>query len=200
MMTSRSEYRLLLRQDNAPERLAEIGFEAGLLDKERFEHFKEMRVQVEDEINRLKKTTAKPTAELNNMLESQQTTPITSGVKIADLLKRPQIGYEDFTAVGLDNPDLPPKIRNKVEIEIKYEGYIKLQLEQIEKMQGLEEKKLPHDLDYKTLSGLSIEAAEKLNLHKPLNIGQAGRISGVNPADVAVLLVWLASRGGKDLS
>jgi tRNA uridine 5-carboxymethylaminomethyl modification enzyme len=194
MMTSRSEYRLLLRQDNAPERLAEIGFELGLLGEERLEYFKEIRKKVDTEIKRLKKTTAKPTEELNNMLTENQTTPIISGVKIADLLKRPQIYYKDLLKIGLGDNELSPKLCNKAEIEIKYEGYVKLQLEQIGKMRGLEDKKLPIDLDYKEIKGLSIEAMEKLNLHKPLNIGQAGRISGVNPADITVLLIWLAGR------
>jgi tRNA uridine 5-carboxymethylaminomethyl modification enzyme len=194
MMTSRSEYRLLLRQDNAPERLADIGHQVGLLSGERFRAFREMRAQVDGEIARLKQTTAKPTPELNAMLEARQTTPIITGVRLVELLKRPQILYEDLAGIGLGDDGLPPRLRGKAEIEVKYEGYVRLQLEQVSKMQGMEQKKLPPDLDYKGIKGLSIEAAEKLNLHKPLNIGQAGRISGVNPADVTVLLIWLAAQ------
>ncbi|MCL2696667.1 MAG: tRNA uridine-5-carboxymethylaminomethyl(34) synthesis enzyme MnmG [Oscillospiraceae bacterium] len=194
MMTSRSEYRLFLRQDNAPERLADIGLELGLLSRERFEVFRESQEKIQSEIKRLKKTTAKPTAELNKMLEERGTTPIVNGVKIAELLRRPQICYEDLAQVKLDDSGLPPRLREKVQIEVKYEGYIKMQLEQIKKARGLEEKLLPAGQDYREIRGLSIEAAEKLNLHKPLSVGQAGRISGVNPADVAVLLIWLAAK------
>jgi tRNA uridine 5-carboxymethylaminomethyl modification enzyme len=194
MMTSRSEFRLLLRQDNAPERLAEIGFELGLLCRERINAFREAQAKIQNEITRLRKTTAKPTAELNKMLESKGTTPIVNGVKIVELLRRPQICYKDLAGVGLGDGGLTPRLREKVQIEVKYEGYIKMQLEQIRKTQGLENKKLPTDLDYREIRGLSIEAAEKLNKHKPLNIGQASRISGVNPADISVLLIWLATR------
>jgi len=194
MMTSRSEYRLLLRQDNAPERLAEIGFEIGLLSRERINAFRKTRAQVQEEIERLRKTTAKPTALLNEVLESRGTTPIVNGVRIIELLKRPQICYEDLAAAGLADEELSPRLRAKVEVEVKYEGYVRLSLEQVEKSRGLEEKKLPVDIDFRTLKGLSIEAAEKLNLHKPLNIGQASRISGVNPADITVLLIWLATK------
>ncbi|MCL2693513.1 MAG: tRNA uridine-5-carboxymethylaminomethyl(34) synthesis enzyme MnmG [Oscillospiraceae bacterium] len=194
MMTSRSEYRLLLRQDNAPERLAEIGHELGLLGRERFQAFRESREIIQNEIKRLKKTTAKPTPLLNKILEKRGTTPITNGVRIADILKRPEIGYDDLIEAELGSVEIPPRLRQKIEIEVKYEGYIRLQLEQIRKTQGLEDKKLPADADYRTINGLSTEAAEKLNRHKPLNIGQAGRVSGVNPADVAVLLVWLSAK------
>jgi tRNA uridine 5-carboxymethylaminomethyl modification enzyme len=199
MMTSRSEYRLILRQDNAAERLAEIGFEIGLLSRERFEVACEVRARVESELRRLRKTTAKPTAELNAMLEARGTTPIATGVKVIDLLRRPEVRYEDLTEVNLGAASaagglkLSPRLQAKVETEVKYEGYIRLQNEQVAKTRGLEEKRLPAGLDYRGIRGLSIEAAEKLNLHKPLNIGQARRISGVNPADVAVLLIWLAA-------
>jgi tRNA uridine 5-carboxymethylaminomethyl modification enzyme len=194
MMTSRSEYRLLLRQDNAPERLAKIGFQLGLLGKERYEMFLDSNAKVQGEIKRLKKTTAKPTAHLNEILEARRTTSVSSGVKLADLLRRPQICYGDLAEAGFGNDELSPQLKAKAEIEVKYEGYVRLQLEQIQKAQGLEKKKLSADIDYKAIKGLSIEAAEKLNLHKPLNIGQASRISGVNPADVAVLLIWLTTR------
>jgi len=193
MMTSRSEYRLILRQDNAPERLAEQGFETGLLSKERYEFFLETKAKIQNEIKRLRKTTAKPTEELNKILAEKQTAPIITGAKLFELLKRPQISYDDLLKAGLGDEELPPKLQSKIQIEVKYEGYIKLQNEQVKKTAGLEDKKLPADLDYKTIKGLSFEAADKLSLHKPLNIGQAGRISGVNPADIAVLLVWLTA-------
>jgi len=196
MMTSRSEYRLLIRQDNAPERLSKIGFEAGLLPQERYDFFNETQKMLKAEIKRLEKTTAKPSARLNKMLEERKTTPLTNGVKIIELLRRPQIRYQDLVCAGLcEVPDknFPAELNEKVEIEVKYKGYIKLQLEQIEKARGLEEKALPPELDYTTIKGLRTEAAEKLNLHKPMNIGQAGRISGVNPADVTVLLIWLTN-------
>jgi tRNA uridine 5-carboxymethylaminomethyl modification enzyme len=194
-MTSRSEFRLLLRQDNAPERLAEVGFELGLLDKERINAFRETQAKIQNEIARLKKTTAKPTAELNKMLENKGTTPITNSLKIIELLRRPQICYQDLAEVGLSDESLASRLQEKVQIEVKYEGYIKMQLEQIRKAQGLEEKALPADFgwDYREIKGLSIEAAEKLNRHKPRSIGQASRISGVNPADISVLLIWLAT-------
>ena len=194
MMTSRSEYRLILRQDNAPERLAETGFKIGLLSKERYEFFLETKEKTQNEIKRLKKTIAKPTENLNKVLEERQTTPVSSGIKLIDLLRRPQVHYEDLERTGNANPNLTRRLRAKVETEVKYEGYIKLQTERIRKTEGLENKALPTDTNYKTIKGLSAEAAEKLNLHKPLNIGQAGRISGVDPADVAVLLIWLASK------
>jgi tRNA uridine 5-carboxymethylaminomethyl modification enzyme len=194
MMTSRSEYRLFLRQDNAPERLAAIGYELGLLGKERFEAFLVTQEVIQSEIHRLKKTTAKPTAELNKMLEERGTTAIKNGVRVAELLRRPQINYADLIETGLGNCELTRQLREKVQIEVKYKGYVRLQLEQIRKAQGLEEKLLPTEQDYSEIKGLSIEAAEKLNLHKPHNIGQAGRVSGVNPADIAVLLIWLAAR------
>ncbi|MCL2108603.1 MAG: tRNA uridine-5-carboxymethylaminomethyl(34) synthesis enzyme MnmG [Oscillospiraceae bacterium] len=189
MMTSRSEYRLILRQDNAPERLARIGFEAGLLDKARYDLFLAEQELIQAELKKLRKITAKPSAELNRLLEQKGTAPVSNGVKLVDLLKRPQVCYEDLASIALLCEDLPPRIRRKIEIEVKYEGYIRLQEEQVRKLGGIEAKKLPPDFDYREIRGLRIEAAEKLNLHKPLNIGQASRISGVNPADITVLLL-----------
>ena len=199
MMTARSEFRLMQRQDNAPERLCKLGYKWGLLEKARYEYFLEARKLQENEIERLRKTVVKPSPELNQILEERQTTPITGAVKLIDLLKRPQIFYKDLVRAGLavraglEGENLPPYLQSKVETEVKYEGYIKIQEDKIKKARSLEKKKLPLDFDYKNLKGLSIEAAEKLNLHTPLTVGQAGRISGVNPADVAVLLVWLAT-------
>ena len=195
MMTSRSEYRLLLRQDNANERLIPVGHKFGLVSDERYRKFLDRKEMLEKETERIKKATVYPSEELNSMLESKGTSPITQGIKFIELLKRPQIDYRDLIRFDENAPELEHDIIDKLEINIKYEGYIKTQTEKIEQMKRLEEKKLPTDIDYKTISGLRIEAQEKLNKYKPLNIGQAGRISGVNPADVSVLLIWLA--GGK---
>ncbi|MBD5129584.1 MAG: tRNA uridine-5-carboxymethylaminomethyl(34) synthesis enzyme MnmG [Ruminococcaceae bacterium] len=198
MMTSRSEYRLILRQDNAPERLLPIGHEVGLVTDERFERFKSDCKTVEDELERIKRVTIHPTDEVNALLTAKGTSPITAGIRLYELLKRPQLDYSDFDVFDAERPKLKFSLINKLEIEMKYSGYIKIQLEQIEKMRKLEEKKLPTDVDYKTIKGLRLEAQEKLNKHKPLNVGQAGRISGVNPADVQVLLIWLAGKGERN--
>ena len=194
MMTSRSEYRLLLRQDNANERLIPVGHKFGLVSDERYRKFLDRKEMLEKETERIKKATVYPSEELNSMLESKGTSPITQGIKFIELLKRPQIDYRDLIMFDENAPELEHDIIDKLEINIKYEGYIKTQTEKIEQMKRLEEKKLPTDIDYKTISGLRIEAQEKLNKYKPLNIGQAGRISGVNPADVSVLLIWLSGR------
>lgn len=194
MMTSRSEYRLLLRQDNANERLIPVGHKFGLVSDERYRKFLDRKEMLEKETARIKKATVYPSEELNSMLESKGTSPITQGIKFIELLKRPQIDYRDLIRFDENSPELEHDIIDKLEINIKYEGYIKTQTEKIEQMKRLEEKKLPTDIDYKTISGLRIEAQEKLNKYKPLNIGQAGRISGVNPADVSVLLIWLSGR------
>lgn len=194
MMTSRSEYRLLLRQDNANERLIPVGHKFGLVSDERYRKFLDRKEMLEKETERIKKATVYLSEELNSMLESKGTSPITQGIKFIELLKRPQVDYRDLIRFDENAPELEHDIIDKLEINIKYEGYIKTQTEKIEQMKRLEEKKLPTDIDYKTISGLRIEAQEKLNKYKPLNIGQAGRISGVNPADVSVLLIWLSGR------
>lgn len=198
MMTSRSEYRLLLRQDNAPERLLPIGHRIGLISDERYDKFIADCNLLENEMNRIGNLTIHPTDEVNSMLVEKGTTPITSGVKLVELLKRPQLSYSDFAPFDDERPELKVSLINRLEIELKYSGYIKIQTEQIEKMRNLESKKLPQNIDYKTIKGLRLEAQEKLNKMKPLNVGQAGRISGVNPADVSVLLIWLAGKGGSD--
>lgn len=195
MMTSRSEYRLILRQDNAPDRLLPIGHKVGLVSDERFARFEEDCRTLEREIERVKALTIHPTDEVNALLTSKGTSPITAGVRLYELLKRPQLDYSDFAPFDPERPKLKVSLVNKLEIAMKYSGYIKIQQEQIEKMRKLEEKKLPQDVDYKQIKGLRLEAQEKLNKHKPLNVGQAGRISGVNPADVSVLLIWLAGKG-----
>ncbi len=192
MMTSRSEYRLVLRQDNADERLTPLGYEIGLISEERYNKFLRKQEQKKAEIKRLKSTVIAPTEEVNNILVSRETSEITTGVRLIDLLKRPQLGYEELKTVDTDRPDLNPNIFEQVEIEIKYEGYIQKQLKQVEQMRKLETKLLPKDFDYREIKGLRLEAQEKLNKIKPLNIGQASRISGVSPADISVLLIWLS--------
>ena len=198
MMTSRSEYRLILRQDNAPERLLPLGHDIGLVSDERYEKFREDCAALLRETERIGKVTVRPTEELNGMLAEKGTTAINTGVRMIELLKRPQLSYGDLAPFDPERPQLKVSLVNKLEIELKYSGYIKIQLEQIEKMRKLENKKLPEDVDYKTIKGLRLEAQEKLNKHRPLNVGQAGRISGVNPADVSVLLIWLAGKGERN--
>lgn len=195
MMTSRSEYRLILRQDNADVRLTPLGREIGLITDERWNKYQHKQELKKEEYKRIKNTVLSPTDELNNILVSRETSEVTTGVRMIDLLKRPQLNYDCLTEVDKDRPDIDHNIFEQVEIEIKYEGYIKKQLEQVEKMRKLEKKLLPKDVDYKTVTGLRLEAQEKLNNVKPDNIGQASRISGVSPADISVLLIWLAQRG-----
>lgn len=195
MMTSRSEYRLILRQDNAPERLCDIGRSVGLLPERKYGIYLDMKERIEGELKRLEKVTLKPAEELNRVLTDLGTTPITTGVRFLELLKRPQIGYRNLIAFDENDPHLPDMLIDKLEIQVKYQGYIEAQNEKIRQMKKLEEKKLPPDIDYKTVKGLRLEAQEKLNKYRPLNIGQAGRISGVNPADVTVLLLLLEDKG-----
>lgn len=194
MMTSRSEYRLVLRQDNADERLTPLGRELGLISDRRWEKFQRKQEQKQAELKRVQKTTLPPSQELNDILVSRGTSPLTTGAKLADLLKRPQITYEDLTPVDKDRPPYSTAVFEAVEIELKYEGYIKRQRADIEEARRLERKRLPQDVDYSAIQGLRLEAGEKLNKVKPENIGQAGRISGVSPADISVLLIWLASK------
>ena len=194
MMTSRSEYRLVLRQDNADERLTPLGYEIGLISEERYQKFLTKQEQKKAEIKRLKATVISPTEQINKILVSRETSEITTGVRLIDLLKRPQLGYDVLKDVDTERPSLDPNIFEQVEIEIKYEGYIQKQLKQVEQMSKLENKVLPPDFDFTTIKGLRLEAQEKLNKIKPLNIGQASRISGVSPADISVLLIWMAQR------
>lgn len=194
MMTSRSEYRLILRQDNAADRLLPVGHRVGLVSEERFQKFLDEKKICEQELERIKSVTIHPSEKLNLLLREKGTSEITAGVRMIELLKRPQVDYTDLAEFDPGRPTMKYSLVNKLEIELKYSGYIKIQQEQIEKMRRLEEKKLPADLDYKTIKGLRLEAQEKLNKFRPLNVGQAGRISGVNPADVSVLLIWLASQ------
>ncbi len=194
MMTSRSEYRLVLRQDNADERLTPLGRKLGLISDRRWEKFQKKQEQKQAELKRVQRTTLPPSEELNAILVSRGTSPVSTGVKLADLLKRPQITYQDLEPVDKERPDFPQAVLENVEIELKYEGYIKRQKADIAEMRRLEQKALPGDVDYSQVQGLRLEAGEKLNRVKPENIGQAGRISGVSPADISVLLIWLAAR------
>lgn len=202
MMTSRSEYRLLLRQDNADLRLTPVGKEVGLISQERWERFCKKREQVEREILRLRKTTISPTEALNALLVSRETSPVTTGVKLDELIRRPQIGYQDLEPFDTGRQSLPAEVVEQAEIAIKYDGYIKKQLAQVEQMRALETKPLPADLNYEEIRGLRLEAAEKLGKLRPVNIGQASRINGVSPADISVLLIWLEHRKmrGKEIT
>ena len=198
MMTSRSEYRLILRQDNADERLTPIGRELGLISDARWEKFCKKQEQKQQERKRTLSTVFPPSEELNRILVSRGTTPVETGVKLCDLLKRPQITYRDLTEIDTTRPDLPDAVLSAVEIEWKYEGYIKRQTADIEEMRRVEQKTLPPDIDYQKITGLRLEAVEKLSKVRPENVGQAGRISGVSPADISVLLIWLAGKNRTD--
>jgi len=191
IMTSRAEYRLILRQDNADLRLTEIGYRIGLISQERYEKFLLKKKMIEDEIDRLKKTTIAPSEKVNKFLIEHGSSPISTGVKLSELLKRPELSYEALREIDPQRPDLPRSVKEEVEIEIKYEGYIKKQLQQIEQFKKLENKKIPEWVDYNLISGLSTEAKQKLSQIRPASIGQASRISGVSPADISVLLIWL---------
>jgi len=197
MMTSRAEYRLLLRQDNADLRLTPIGHEVGLISEERYKAFLDKKENVKKEIERLKNVSIKPSEETNKFLEENGSTPIKHGVKIIELLKRSEISYKSLEKLDKNRPVLTRQEAEQVEIQVKYEGYIKLQLVQVEKFKKLETKILPEDIDYKNLKGISLEASQKLDKYRPNSIGQASRISGVSPADVAVLLIYLEQRKRK---
>lgn len=194
MMTSRSEYRLILRQDNADVRLTPIGRKIGLISDDRWERFNKKQQLKEQELKRISKIVIPPSDKINEILVSRETSPLSTGAKLIDLLRRPQLSYKDLEPVDTTRPDLDANIFEQVEIEVKYAGYIEKQLKQVEQMQKLEKKKLPDNFDYTELKGLRLEAQEKLNKIKPLNIGQASRISGVSPADINVLLIWLSQR------
>ena len=198
MMTSRSEYRLVLRQDNADERLTPLGHKIGLISDERYAKFLKKQELKKEELKRLKSTVIAPTDEVNKILVSRETSEITTGVRLIELMKRPQLGYDALKTIDVDRPNLDPNIFEQVEIEIKYEGYIQKQLRQVEQMKKLESKQLPKNFDYNSIEGLRLEAREKLNKIKPLNIGQASRISGVSPADISVLLIWLSQNNRRN--
>lgn len=194
MMTSRAEYRLCLRQDNADERLTEIGHRIGLISDERYQRFINKRDMVVKEDARLRTTYLPPSANLSSVLTSLGSTPPASGVSLAELLRRPEIHYRDLKPVDPARPELPENVAFAVEVNIKYEGYIRLEKDRIEKFRTLEKKSLPLDLSYEDITGLRIEARQKLSLHRPVSVGQASRISGVSPSDIAVLLVFIDAK------
>ena len=197
MMTSRAEYRLLLRQDKADLRLTEIGHQVGLISEERYQKFLKKRLQIEQEVERLETTTIRPLAQVNELLVKYQSSPLTTGVKLAELLRRTELNYKILAPIDEERPGLPEEVTKEVEIQVKYKGYIKLQEQQVEKFKKLEQKILPQDIDYAQIKGLRLEARQKLNKVKPNSVGQASRISGVSPADISVLLIYLEQKRQK---
>ena len=191
MMTSRAEYRLLLRQDNADLRLTQIGYDIGLISEERYGRFLKKKENIEKEIQRLKSTVVKPTKEVNEFLEKYNTTPLSTGSKLSEILKRTEISYKALGEIDNERPILDAAEKEEVEIQVKYEGYIKMEEEQVNKFKKMENKKLSSDIVYQDIKGLSLEARQKLDKIKPNSIGQASRISGVSPADINVLLIYL---------
>ena len=198
MMTSRSEYRLILRQDNADRRLTETGYKIGLISEERYRHYLEKMAMIKKELQRAKKEVIPPSDPLNELLVSRETAPMVTGIRLEELLKRPQLNYEVLSLFDKSRPALPKEIFEQVEIDIKYEGYIKRQQAQIEEMRRLEAKPLPESIDYRKITGLRLEATEKLKKIRPVNVGQASRISGVSPADISVLLIYLEKESRYD--
>ena len=196
MMTSRSEFRLLLRQDNADERLTPLGYQIGLISENRYRRFQKKMEQIQEEKRRVAKINVAPSPALNELLVSRGTTPLNTGTKLEELIRRPQLTYDDLAPFDPGRPDLPFPVREQVEIQLKYEGYIKKQQLEVEEQKRLESKKLPADQDYSAINGLRLEAREKLNRVQPRDVGQAARISGVNPADISTLLIWLEQNGG----
>ena len=196
MMTSRAEYRLLLRQDNADLRLRKKGWEVGLIDDETYHKLQEKERRIQEEIERVEHATVGGSAEVQSLLESLNSTLLKSGTTIAELIRRPELNYKVLAPIDKERPELPEDVCEQVEINIKYDGYIRRQLKQVEQFKKLEQKKLPEDIDYEDVGSLRIEARQKLEAYRPVSIGQASRISGVSPADISVLLVYLESRSG----
>ena len=199
MMTSRAEYRLLLRQDNADERLTPIGYEAGLISEERYNKFLKKEELIAEEKERIKHTVVAPTEMVQEFLEKHNSTPLKSGVKLADLLRRPELTYEELGEIDYDRPILDSEVYEQAAIQIKYEGYIKQQLDSVSRFKKLEKRLLPENLDYNDVKGLRLEAIQKLNDIKPSSIGHASRIAGVSPADISVLLIYLEQLKGKNI-
>ena len=196
MMTSRAEYRLLLRQDNADLRLRKKGWEVGLIDDETYHKLQEKERMIHEEIERVEHTTVGGSAEVQSLLESQGSTLLKSGTTIAELIRRPELNYKVLAPIDKERPELPEDVCEQVEINIKYDGYIRRQMKQVEQFKKLEQKKIPEDIDYEEVGSLRIEARQKLEAYRPVSIGQASRISGVSPADISVLLVYLESKAG----
>ncbi len=197
MMTSRAEYRLALRQDNADLRLTEKGYKVGLVTEEKYKKFLEKKDSIRQEVERIRATSVRPTEEVNELLESLGSSKLSTGCKLADLLKRSELNYANLAPIDKKRKVLPKSVVQEAEIQIKYEGYIKLQQEQIDEFKQLENKKLSPDIDYNDIKGLCLEARQKLNKQKPLSVGQASRISGVSPADISVLLIYLSQNNIK---
>ena len=191
MLTSRSEYRLVLRQDNADARLTPVGRKLGLIGDERWEMFLEKQSAIEKESRRVASVNVPPSAELNRLLEEKGTSAVDTGVKLVELLRRPQLDYDALSPFDNDRPELPVDVTEQVGLSIKYEGYIKKQLAHVEQMRRLEQTSIPEDIDYSEIKGLRLEAREKLSRVRPYSVGQASRISGVSPADISVLIIWL---------
>ena len=196
MMTSRAEYRLLLRQDNADLRLRKKGWEVGLIDDETYHKLQEKERMIQEEIERVEHATVGGSAEVQSLLESLNSTLLKSGTTIAELIRRPELNYKVLALIDKERPELPEDVCEQVEINIKYDGYIRRQMKQVEQFKKLEQKKLPEDIDYEDVGSLRIEARQKLEAYRPVSIGQASRISGVSPADISVLLVYLESKAG----
>ena len=196
MMTSRAEYRLLLRQDNADLRLRKKGWEVGLIDDETYHKLQEKERMIHEEIERVEHTTVGGSAEVQSLLESQGSTLLKAGTTIAELIRRPELNYKVLAPIDKERPELPEDVCEQVEINIKYDGYIRRQMKQVEQFKKLEQKKIPEDIDYEDVGSLRIEARQKLEAYRPVSIGQASRISGVSPADISVLLVYLESKAG----
>ena len=194
MMTSRAEYRLLLRQDNADMRLTEIGHDIGLISEERYEKFLQKKQMIQDELERVEKATVGGNAKVNAVLEANGSTPLNSGATIAELIRRPELTYEMLEDIDTSRKPLPKDVVEQVNINLKYEGYIKRQMKQVEHFKKLENKKIPENIDYEQVYSLRIEAKQKLQAVRPASVGQASRISGVSPADISVLLVYLEGK------
>ena len=195
MMTSRAEYRLLLRQDNADLRLRKKGWEVGLVDDETYAKVVEKERLIKEEIQRVENTNVGMTEAVQSLLESKGSTPLKSGISLAELIRRPELSYEDVAPIDKNRPELAWDVQEQVNINIKYDGYIRRQMKQVEQFKKLEAKKIPENLDYEKVKSLRIEARQKLELYRPVSIGQASRISGVSPADISVLLVYMEQYG-----
>lgn len=199
MMTSRAEYRLLLRQDNADERLTKLGYEIGLIPEERYQHFVEKYEQIEKEIERVKNTFVGNTEEVQKLLDEYNSTRLVSGISLAELIRRPELNYDCLASIDEERPDLSEEVREEVNINLKYEGYIKRQQKQVEQFHKLEKKKIPADIDYEDVKSLRLEAIQKLSDIRPESVGQAARISGVSPSDISVLTVYLEQYNRKQV-
>ena len=191
MMTSRAEYRLLLRQDNADLRLTKKGYEVGLISQERYDYVVKKEALIEEEVKRVENVHIGASTQVQALLSEYDSQPLNTGTTLTELIRRPELNYDILAPLDMDRPDLPEDVREQVNINIKYDGYIKRQIKQVKQFKKLENKKLPQNFDYNKISGLRMEAQQKLNLYQPISIGQASRISGVSPADISVILVYL---------